>query len=416
MPRSLLLLTAVVLGLSLSAQEATRELTLRDAVTYGGGRLRPQGLQQLQWISGGTDLSFVKDDVLYGASVGKRSDAQLLTIGQLNEQLTESDRVKAFPTITWQGPQRFTFISGTHLHTYDLTTGRLETGCSFPPDAEHLDVDPTGQRVAFTNADNLFLAGGDPLGPIPITTDGGDGIVSGRSVHRDEYGITKGTFWSPTGTKIAFYRMDESMVTRYELEHINTQPSTFAAIRYPMAGQASHQVRVGIYDVAAGTTVFLKHNGAPDDYLTNLSWTPDGKQVCVIHLDRATQNIRVVLYDAGTGEQVRILLEEHDDKWLEPLHPVHFLQKERGRFLHFSQRDGWRHLYLYGDQGPIRQLTTGEWTVSRIIGLDTKENFVFVEGTAKVDPQDPVGALEMHLYRVDLTKGTTVRLTKSAGQ
>lgn len=414
--RRLLLPALLVIGTGLSAQQRDRELSLQAAVTYANGRLVPESLQALQWIPGGTELSFVKDDVLMSIGVGKRADRPLLTLAQLIEQLPEAEHPKRFPAITWTGPQRFQFQAGQRIHTYDLSTGRSEPGLTLPVTAEREDLAPTHDKVAYTEGDNLYFLDNGPLGPQPLSTDGTDGLVYGRSVHRDEYGIHQGTFWSPDGGKLAFYRMDERMVTPYDLEDIGTRPSTFNTIRYPMAGQAGHEVSIGVYDGRTGNTVFLRTTGAPDDYLTNIGWTPDGKQLTVIHLDRATQHLRVVLYDALTGQPLSTLLEERDDKWLEPQDPVTFLKTRPDQFIHFSPRDGWRHLYLYSTtKGLIRQLTKGSWVVQRIIGTDPKERYLWVEGTGSQTPEDPRGALESHIYRVDLTKGTTTRLTKEPG-
>ena len=249
-----------------------------------------------------------------------------------------------------------------------------------------------------------------------ITNDGTDGIVNGRSVHREEYGITKGTFWSPTGEKLAFYHMDESMVTPYFLEDIKTQPSSFKKIRYPMAGQSSHHVTLGVFDLATKRTVFLKTSGAPDDYLTNISWDPSGKYVFIIHLNRATDHLRVIQYDASNGALVKTLVEEQDKKWLEPQLALTFLKKSPNQFIYWSQQDGHWHLYLYDiNKGLVRQLTKGSWVVKNIIGLGEKEADVFVEGTDQIDPKDPKGAMETHIYRVNLAKGTTTKLTREPG-
>ena len=136
------------------------------------------------------------------------------------------------------------------------------------PKAERSDMDDAKRKVAYTLGEDLYARVTGSAEAMRITNDGTDGIVNGRSVHREEYGITKGTFWSPTGEKLAFYHMDESMVTPYFLEDIKTQPSSFKKIRYPMAGQSSHHVTLGVFDLATKRTVFLKTSGAPDDYLS----------------------------------------------------------------------------------------------------------------------------------------------------
>src|SRR5690606_30374847 len=200
--------------------------------------------------------------------------------------------------------------------------------------------------------------------------------------------------------------MDETMVTPYYVEDISTTPSTFKKFRYPMAGQTSHQVTLGIHDTRTGNTIFIQSEGPADQYLTNISWDPDNAHVHIILLDRATEHFKVERFDAATGQLVRTLFEERDEKWLEPQHPLTFLKHSPNRFVHWSQRDGWWHLYLYDvGQGMVRQLTQGDWSVKEVIGFDQRERYLYVAGTGTVDAQDPAGAMETHLYRVELATG-----------
>jgi dipeptidyl-peptidase-4 len=336
---------------------------------------------------------------------------------ELNKRMPdEAARMKGFPEITWETADQFSFVNNDRIDVYLISKKTLLERLELDPKAERSDIDAKEHRVAYTLGEDLYVRGLPAKGAVRITSDGTDGIVNGRSVHREEYGITKGTFWSPTGEKLAFYRMDESMVTPYSLEDISTQPSTFKKIRYPMAGQTSHQVKLGVFDVASGRTTFMRTNGAPDDYLTNISWDPTGKYVFIIHLNRATDKLRIVQYDASTGEGLKTVLEEEDKKWLEPQHPLTFLKRAPSQFIQWSQQDGYWHLYLCDTgKGLVRQLTTGSWVVKNIIGFDEREVTLFVEGTDLIDPMDPKGAMETHIYRVDLNGGKTVKLTREPG-
>ena len=106
-----------------------------------------------------------------------------------------------------------------------------------------------------------------------------EGIVCGQSVHRNEFGISKGTFWSPSGDLLAFYRMNESMVTPYPLVDITSRIAVTDMIRYPMAGMLSHEVKVGIYNPATEKTVYLNTGDPKDRYFTNITWAPDGRSL-----------------------------------------------------------------------------------------------------------------------------------------
>ncbi|HEX2617926.1 MAG TPA: DPP IV N-terminal domain-containing protein, partial [Flavobacteriales bacterium] len=410
-------LAAALFAVQAQEKAALKELSLKDAITKAYSDYSPDRLNSLVWIPGTEEFSYVKDDALMRGMVAKKSDVQVMTLAQLNAALPQgAEALKGLPEMQWTSPTAFLFEAGERLLSYDVKTGKCSPVLTFDAKAERQDLDDTQHHLAYTLGEDLYLATPGSDKQERITSDGADGIVSGRSVHREEYGITKGTFWSPNGNLLAFYRMDETMVTPYQLEDITSKPSTFKKIRYPMAGQTSHHVTLGVYDTRKKATVFLKTTGAVDDYLTNICWDPTEKYVFVIHLNRATDHLRVVQYDAATGEAVKTLIEEDDKKWLEPLEPLTFLKRAPTQFIYWSQRDGYRHLYLHDTgKGLVRPLTPGNWVVKRIIGLDAKETAVFVEGTGTIDPKDPKGAMDTHLFRIDLNTGKATQLTQTPG-
>ncbi|MBK8225992.1 MAG: DPP IV N-terminal domain-containing protein [Flavobacteriales bacterium] len=414
--RALLAPSFVGTALLLSAQ--LQPLTLKDAVLKAGTELAPERLRGLQWIEGAQRYSYVKGEQLMRGDIGKSMDRVLVELSAINAQLPDSAKLKAWLPITWSNANRFTFVHNQRFYAYDLAKAELQAVTRIEAGSGHEEIEPSTGAVAFVKDDNILVmrAGEGKNKPTPITSDGGNGIVNGQSVHRQEYGVEKGLFWAPKGGKLAFYRMDESMVSTYMLEDIGTKPSTFEPIRYPMAGQASHHVTIGVHDMNTGSTVFLKTGEPLDQYLTNISWEPDEQHLLVAHIDRATQNLRMVRYDAATGEAEGTVFTERDEKYIEPLQAARHLKTRPTQFIWRSRRDGWQHLYLYDvKKGLVRQLTQGAWEVERIVGLDPKESFAIVEGTGNIDPKNPAGALETHLYRIDLANGRTTRLTSEPG-
>jgi len=413
MRKTLLLLFIVLIGSPTWAQKA---LTLSDAVLKAYSEFAPERVKGLQWIEGGATYSYLKDGSLMKGMIGSAADLPLLDLASFNANITDSVKVKSVPQVEWLSPTQFRYVHRGSFCTYDLGT-KSSTCISLTAEAEHVDIAPVSGAIAYTVENNLFI---QPTGAneasVQLTQDGADGIVNGKSVHRQEYGIVKGTFWDPKGEKLAFYRMDETMVSPYFLEDIGTTPSTFDKIRYPMAGGTSHHVTVGVYDRSKKTTVFLRTGEPLDQYLTNISWDTEGRYVHVVHLDRKTENLRLVRYDISTGEPLATLLEEHSDKYLEPEHPAQFLKSDPNKFLWRSERDGWDHVYLYDvKKGLQRQLTKGNWLVKDVVALDPKETFMIVEGTAMIEGGRPTGAMETQLYRVELSSGKTRRLTKEEG-
>ena len=144
-----------------------------------------------------------------------------------------------------------------------------------PAQAANEDWNEVSRHLAYTIGNNLYVMTSD--GQTLKVTNEPEGIVCGQSVHRNEFGISKGTFWNPAGDLLAFYRMNESMVTPYPLVDITTRIALVDKIRYPMAGMLSHQVKVGIYNPATQKTIYLDMGDPKDRYFTNITWAPDGK-------------------------------------------------------------------------------------------------------------------------------------------
>jgi len=262
--------------------------------------------------------------------------------------------------------------------------------------------------VAFTKNNNLFVS--IETGKIKqITFDESEDIVNGQSVHRNEFGINGGIFWSPNNNFIAFYRMDESPVTDYPIVDINSVPAVLDDIKYPMAGQASHHVTVGIYDIINEKTTWLKTGEPKEQYLTNVTWGPDGEFIYIAHLNRDQNHLQLIKYDAKTGDRIKILFEEKSKKYVEPEHPLYFSPIEKNKFLWFSERDGWDHLYQYDIDGNLLgQITKGEWVVISFDGYDENEENIYIVAT-KDSP------IERHYYKVSLKYKDIIKLTDDQG-
>ena len=210
-----------------------------------------------------------------------------------------------------------------------------------------------------------------------LSQDGSREIVYGQSVHRNEFGISKGTFWSPKGNRLAFYRMDQSMVTDYPQVDIFPRSASYEPDKYPMAGMTSHQVTVGVYDLSTDKTVYLQAGDPTDRYFTNIAWSPDEKTVYMFELNRKQNDCRLVSYDAVSGQKIAELYRETSDKYVEPQNPIQFLPWDDSKFIMQSQKDGYNHLYLFDKSGKeLKQLTSGEWVVMDVVGFNTKTKSV----------------------------------------
>ena len=238
---------------------------------------------------------------------------------------------------------------------------------------------PQSRATAYVENHQLFVTDADGK-KHQLSTDGSREIVYGQSVHRDEFGIHKGTFWSPDGNKLAFYRMDQSMVADYPQVDIFPREATYEPDKYPMAGMTSHKVTVGVYDLKTDKTVYLQAGDPTDRYFTNIAWSPDSKTVYMLELNRGQNDCRLVSYDAVSGKKIAELYRETSDKYVEPQNPIQFLPWDDTKFILQSQKDGYNHLYLFDTNGKeLKQITKGEWVVMEVLGFNKKQKTVIIE-------------------------------------
>lgn len=264
------------------------------------------------------------------------------------------------------------------------------------------------KAVAFVKNDNLFVTDGEGK-TTQLTTDGSRDIVYGQSVHRDEFGIYKGTFWSPDGQSLAFYRMDQSMVADYPLVNIDTRIATETPIKYPMAGETSHKVTVGIYNLKTGKTIYLKAGDPTDRYFTNIAWSPDCKKVYMIELNRDQTDMQLVSYDATTGDKLETLYKEHNDKYVHPMTPITFLPWDDSKFILQSEKDGYNHLYLFNTKGEqLKQITSGKWIVLDLAGFNKSKKSAIILSTE-------CSPIQNNLYMVNIETGKRTLLDNGKG-
>lgn len=263
------------------------------------------------------------------------------------------------------------------------------------------------RNLAYTVDHNLYVvkANGEK---VAVSTDGSIDLVYGETVHRNEFGIDRGSYWSPSGRLLAFYRMDQSMVTAYPQVDITTRCATLVPDKYPMAGETSHKVTVGIFDTESNKTVYLDAGDPTDRYFTNIAWSPDESAVYMIELNRDQNHARLVAYDAKTGKRKAVLFEETDEKYVEPMSPVQFLPWDDSKFIYQSRKDGYNHLYLYNTEGKqLAQLTKGAFEVIDFIGFNRKAKTVLYTSN-ETDP------LQVNIYSVNM-KGGRQRLDNGKG-
>ena len=219
----------------------------------------------------------------------------LVSVYQLNKNLTQDKKLKRLPIITFINDRKGYYKS-------DSTYTQIEKMGSdwvtkpwlvIPSKAENMVVLEDVNTIVYTLGNNLYAHVNGKT--IAVTQEKNENILSGQAVHRNEFGIDKGIFIAPDHKKIAFYQMNQTMVADYPVIDWSVVPAQNHNIKYPMAGNTSHQVRLGVFDIDKETTEWMKTDGDKEQYLTSIAWTPDSKSVFIGILNRDQNNLSLNL-------------------------------------------------------------------------------------------------------------------------
>ncbi len=416
--------------------QALKKPTLEDLIP-GGETFRRTENKWYQWYGDKAVLELGIESITGTWTSGKKAGQSFtaLTLEEVNRLLAEKNLGKLHHFYTTEAvngsiegmePAPLLLLhTGKHRILVNWEEKQILHSIPCPEGATNEDYHTTRSRLAYTVGNNLYMQESDGTS-VQITHEP-EGIVCGQSVHRNEFGISKGTFWNADGTLLAFYRMDESMVTSYPLVDITARVGQVNAIRYPMAGMTSHKVQVGIFNPANGKTIYLNTGDATDRYFTNISWAPDGKSLFLIELNRDQNHSKLCQYNAENGELIQVLYEEEHEKYVEPQHAILFLPWDDSKFIYQSQRDGFNHLYVFDlkkkkyperyitkagtTYRPFyenRQLTTGNWLVQDVLGFDVKRKEIIFAAT-KESP------LQNNIYKVNVKNGKITSLDNGQG-
>lgn len=432
------------------AQKGEKTFTLED-LNFGGNNYRNMVAKNRWCTWWGKELVRQDVDACYLVNKTTGKETRLFGINDINQWIAPTKDIKVralynalFP---FAGKSIVMVSNGSKTYTVDFKKHKLLSEMDFADGENFLEANAQQNAFAYLKGSNLYVRTFDVTSnaltkekkshDFQLSKDGSREIVYGQSVHRDEFGISKGTFWSPNGELLAFYRMDQSMVTDYPqvdipeigFNHPETQSciATPAPDKYPMTGETSHKVTVGVFDCMTGKTVYLKAGDPTDRYFTNIAWSPDSKTIYMFELNRDQNDCRLTAYNAETGEKTGELYRETDEKYVEPCHPIQFLPWDSSSFIMQTRKDGYNHLYLCEVKNEkrrtknsnaessskkqensslstlhsslsIRQLTSGKWEVMEVLGFNSKRKSIIIASNEK-------SPIQRNIFAVDTKTG-----------
>lgn len=428
---------------TISSAQEKKTFTLNDVIPGGDNyfNLVPKSMPGLQWwgdICVRTDIENIKK---IDTKNGKESI--LVTLEEVNEALKNGEmpykltghikplRTLMAASLPWGDRNVITFTQyddrtpgQKYMIWYDFSKKKIVNLFNLQGEGPtNFDFCKENGYMAYTIGNDLYVAHeGDFSSMVNPKVTGNQqqekDVVYGQAVHRNEFGIMKGTFWSPKGTYLAFYRMDQSMVTDYPQVNTTARIAELVPDKYPMAGMTSHKVTVGIYNVKDGKTIYLQAGDPTDRYFTNISWGPDEKSVFVIELNRDQNHAQLVQYDAVSGQKIGVLYEEKHTRYVEPQHPLIFLPWDDSQFIYQTQRDGFNHLYLMDTKTKLKgewktgkdsedqyceylktiPLTEGNWLVQDVLGFNTSRKEIIIASTE-------ISPLQTNIFSLNVKNG-----------
>ena len=393
--------------IAISTQAQLKKITLEESVLQQGRKFGADKLTGFQWIPNTNKYTYYTDawTKMVSASTTDTNAKEIITLSEINSAL--GTKLKNFFGTQWIDATTVLVSENGAYYSYSVASKSGKKIQDAVENASNQTFDKSNQNLAYTEANNLYIVNKDKQ-KIAVTANSDKNIVSGQTISRSEFGISGGIFWSPNANFLAFYQKDETDVADYPLLDITQTPGKLVNLKYPMIGQKSEKPKVGIYNLATQKTVFISPRNNSDDYLTNLTWTPDEKFVLIAELNRGQNDMCLNLYDANSGKFIKTLLNETSTKWVEPEHDAFFPNPKSNNFIWFSEKDGFHNLYYYTIDGKlIKQLTNNKFPAREIIGSNPAGTEIFFKATGE-------NGTNMLVYKVDL-KGKQTLITKEAG-
>ncbi len=396
------LLVSATLFLSAISFSQKPSLSVEDAVMGYYNGLYPENISGLQWVPGTELYSAINSDILYVFdNTGKIK--KKLTLAEIKTTL-KNPELNHMPRLTWESPTEIHLTLKDKRYILDPFKNELKKFIPLPDNFENIDFHFNSENIAYTQENDLFIW---KDGQETRVTKNDEHTTSGQAIARYEFGISKGTFWSPSGAFLAFYEKNEENVTEYPLLDYSSTPASSHPIKYPMAGQLSEHGRVGIVDSETGETAYLQQMGEEESYVTNIAWSPDNQFIYVAHLNREQTSMALNKY-TRKGDFLKTIYQEFDEEYVEPENPPYFIPNGKGDFIWITEKNGFSNLVLMNDDGIIRELTNLTYEITDFIGFNSEGTKAFFHATG----ENPT---ENHGYTVELETGSVTQLTSGSG-
>jgi dipeptidyl-peptidase-4 len=415
-PILLLLFLFIPTAVLLSQKLLTNQL-IHGSSTFGG---RP--FTGVKWVEEGAKYWFQKFDTstrsnnIYTFRLSDKTTELVVDASKL--RVKADDPTFRYSSYGWSPDEKSVLLVSApperqylsrltpagNLYLYSMTSKSFRQLTFVSQPQYNQKFSPDGKQVGFVRGNNLFVLDLESGRETQLTTDGTEHIINGKFdwVYEEEFGISDGWQWSPDGSKIAFWRLDENRVPEFHLMDFMTLRADVRTMRYPKSGDPNSIVKIGVMTVSTKNAVWMDLGTDDDIYIPRMQWV-NASTLSIERLNRAQNKLEVLSGNVETGA-TRTVFTEEEKTWLNVRHDSRMLNAS-GELIWISEKDGYAQIYDVDATGVMRQVTRGAWEVVGINGVDTRTKIVYFTATAKTP-------LEHQFYSVHLDGSEMKQITQ----
>lgn len=416
--KKVILLALLALFITLNPILAQDKLPITLEDVFKKGTFRTSGIGAIRWMNDGQYysarelndgiVSLVKKDITTGETVEAIATSSDIGFAFGAYTFSSDERKLILPTETERIYRR---SSKSIFYVYDIASkssqqvanGEKVMYATFSPDAS---------KIAYVKNNNLYMATLDDMKEVQITFDGEwNKIINGNAdwVYEEEFSMSKAFQWSPDGSKIAFWRFDESGVKEFNMQLWGQLYPQDYRFKYPKAGEDNSVIELKVFDLSSKQTTTMDIGEEKDIYVPRIYWTKEEDILSMIRLNRLQNKMEILHADVNSGES-QVIYSEESDTYVDADYNDNLQYLNDGKtFIITSEKDGYKHIYQYNLDGSlVNQITSGNWEVTNLLGVDEKAKMIYFISSEK-------SPLERHMYSIKLNGKGKKEMTNASG-
>ncbi|MDA0986401.1 MAG: S9 family peptidase [Bacteroidetes bacterium] len=400
-----------------------KKLTLEDI--FLSTKFMGKSISGMQWQKKENTFTYLQQDTLlkvmnimkYDCETKKRSifvEGKNLKLDDATQpmkfssyQISENQESAIFIALPPERQYLSRLTPAGNLFLYSIKNNSFQQLTNYSEEIYHPKFSFDGKFVGYVFKHNIYSIDLSNSNITQLTFDGTENIINGKFdwVYEEEFGIADGSRWSPDSKQIAFWQLDQSGEPDYTLTEWDSLHLTLKTMKYPKAGDPNAIVKIGVINASTGQTNWVDLGIEKDIYIPRILWK-NSNELVVEKMNRLQNKLEFLVYNTNS-KIISKLFEEVADKYLDIHDDLKFLKD--GSFLWASERDGYRHIYYYGNNGKlIHQITKGQFDVDQFYGIDEDSKIIYFSSSEETP-------LERKIYSIKINGNNKKVLTQLSG-